>query len=662
LWYGSAAMRCSALPLATELRQLRALLPQEATAERGLGGGRELPLRVLCRFRGQSEVEQQKGGREAWNIDEEKISVNESVARWAPIGCEFKFDCTFGPQAQQDDVFCEVEPVVREVLGGVNGSVLCYGQTSAGKTFTMEGAPGDQRGLIPRTLETVFAACEAEGGLGDPLCLRISMLEIYMDRLRDLLNPESTELGIVEDSKSGITVRGLCEIPVSNCEQALDVFRCGQRNRAVASTGMNDQSSRSHSIFILRVDHKDGRRASRKLCLVDLAGNENMKKTCPFGRPFASDIVEEAKAINQSLTTLGLVINRLAECRRPGVVRGTEPHIPYRSSKLTRVLQDSLGGNAFTALVINCSISSLHISETLSTLRFGARARSCVNVVRGAVGEEATSVLSTLRAACREITRLQSVLSDGHHLSAADVHVIDAEDIANVSALSMHDEPLSDTEEIPPLAVRGTARAPPWSELSLVKECEPSEHETLCTARSGTKSEPRSARSTIVSVGRHSRKASSAGRLSRHYGRPQSPSSVGEVSPLELSPRSAATSRSRCISRRVSRVSSFIGGGAFSPLDLSPRSIAASRKASLAVPTFFELSPATQRTSWAWPGDGLNLKASEDRVLPSTFHESMKLGALGATPFWEDPLTNKEKLRRFVLMQDVRIEELENRL
>jgi len=421
-------------PLAAEVRRIRALLPQgEAPGPRRATGERGRRIQVLCRFRGQTPAEEcRSGSRTTWEID--GCSVASAAEDFSPTGASgglaFSYDRVLGPASCQAEVYDCVEPVVREVLNGVNGAVLCYGQTSAGKTFTMEGqlpdgsldGGGDAAdpcgalaGIIPRALATVFnVAREAAEKSGRSFRFHVSMLEIYMERLRDLLSPDSgADLRIVEDNLHRVWVRGAHEIVVDSYERALQVFQCGRLNRAVAATGMNDRSSRSHSVFVLRAEQAGSPGLSGKLCLVDLAGSECLKKACLRGEDAAAaaanaEIVEEAKAINQSLSTLGLVINRLADRRKPGF----DQHVPYRSSKLTRVLQDAIGGSSQTVLVINCSPSAYHASETLSTLRFGARAGTVVNAAASSHaggGGEGSLLLQTLRAARCEIERLRRV-------------------------------------------------------------------------------------------------------------------------------------------------------------------------------------------------------------------------------------------------------------
>ncbi|KAJ9085257.1 hypothetical protein DSO57_1015849 [Entomophthora muscae] len=200
--------------------------------------------------------------------------------------------------------------------------------------------------------------------------VNVSYMEIYMERIRDLLNPRNDNLPIHEEKNRGVYVKGLMEIYVSSIEEVYQVMRQGSSSRAVAHTNMNAESSRSHSIFVVTISQKNlldgGSIKTGKLYLVDLAGSEKVGKTGASGQT-----LEEAKKINKSLSSLGMVINALTD--------GKSSHVPYRDSKLTRILQESLGGNSRTTLIINCSPAAYNVSETLSTLRFGMRAKKIRN-------------------------------------------------------------------------------------------------------------------------------------------------------------------------------------------------------------------------------------------------------------------------------------------
>ena len=273
--------------------------------------------------------------------------------------------------SQQSDVFdFSIRNTVEDVMNGYNGTVFAYGQTGAGKSYTMMGEMDDpvNKGITPRIMEQIFDAIMVHGSANVEYTVGISYLEIYMERIRDLLNPVMDNLPIHEGSK-GPYVKGLREIYVGEVGEVYTAMHLGQRSRVTASTNMNLESSRSHSIFVVNINQKDVNTGSQKsgmLYLVDLAGSEKVGKTGASGQT-----LEEAKKINKSLSALGMVINSLTD--------GKSTHVPYRDSKLTRILQESLGGNSRTTLIINCSPSSYNDAETVSTLRFGVRAKTIKN-------------------------------------------------------------------------------------------------------------------------------------------------------------------------------------------------------------------------------------------------------------------------------------------
>ncbi|CAG8580598.1 17472_t:CDS:10, partial [Racocetra fulgida] len=247
------------------------------------------------------------------------------------------------------------------VISGYNGTVFAYGQTGSGKTHTMMGNMDDDefKGLIPRIVEQIFHSIIVSPPTIE-YTVKVSYMEIYMERIRDLLNPQNDNLPVHEEKNRGVYVKGLLEVYVSSVQEVYEVMKRGGSARIFAYKNMNAESSRSHSIFVITINQKnlsDGSVKSGKLSLVDLAGSEKVGKTGASGQT-----LEEAKKINKSLSALGMVINALTD--------GKSAHIPYRDSKLTRILQESLGGNSRTTLMINSSPSSFNESETLSTLRF----------------------------------------------------------------------------------------------------------------------------------------------------------------------------------------------------------------------------------------------------------------------------------------------------
>lgn len=244
----------------------------------------------------------------------------------------------------------------------------------------MEGVIGDQgkQGIIPRIVNDIFNHIYAmEENL--EFHIKVSYFEIYMDKIRDLLDVSKINLSVHEDKNRVPFVKGATERFVSSPDEVFEVIEEGKANRHIAVTNMNEHSSRSHSVFLINVKQENlenEKKLSGKLYLVDLAGSEKVSKTGAEGT-----VLDEAKNINKSLSALGNVISALAD--------GNKTHIPYRDSKLTRILQESLGGNARTTIIICCSPASFNESETKSTLDFGRRAKTIKNVVT--VNEELTA-------------------------------------------------------------------------------------------------------------------------------------------------------------------------------------------------------------------------------------------------------------------------------
>ncbi|KAJ1611422.1 putative kinesin heavy chain [Cryptosporidium canis] len=334
-------------------------------------------VHVYCRVRPPNEAEKTHGnGLLCVNVRSEQcieISSAESKSESEAKERTFYLDHIFPMDTTQSYVYkTAAKPIVDQLFKGINGTVLAYGQTSSGKTFTMEGIIGDNEkmGVIPRMVHDVFETISnAEEHI--EFQLKVSICEVYMERIRDLLDTSGTKsnLRIHEDKIHGIYVKDLSEYFVTSPEEVFELMALGHKHRAVASTNMNSYSSRSHLIFMLQLQQKnvfDSSIKVGKLFLVDLAGSEKISKTGAEGLT-----LDEAKTINKSLSCLGNVINALTD--------NTKNFVPYRDSKLTRILQNSLGGNSLTALIVTCSPSIVNESETIGTLRFGIRAKMVKN-------------------------------------------------------------------------------------------------------------------------------------------------------------------------------------------------------------------------------------------------------------------------------------------
>jgi len=329
---------------------------------------------VVARFRPLNQNELNHGGSTVCaDFHPNKRSVTIATKGDGTVNKnEFTFDRVFDVNTPQVEVYNEAaKPIIEAVMEGFNGTVFAYGQTGSGKTFTMQGPDIEDlemQGIVPRMVRTVFNRID-NSNENIEFTVKVSMMEIYMEKICDLLDPTKVNMQVKADKSKGVYVADLTERYIGSDLDVYDIMRIGNDNRKVASTAMNDQSSRSHSIFVMTVHQTnldDQTCKTGVLYLVDLAGSEKVGKTGTSGHT-----LDEAKGINKSLSTLGKVINSLTD--------GKSKHVPYRESKLTRILSESLGGNARTALVITCSPSVYNDMETISTLRFGTAARNIKN-------------------------------------------------------------------------------------------------------------------------------------------------------------------------------------------------------------------------------------------------------------------------------------------
>ena len=293
----------------------------------------------------------------------------------------FTFDSIFDMDSLQEDVYnITAKQAVQSVLEGYNSTIFCYGQTGTGKTYTMEGftyeSKNPNRGIIQRTIQDIFNYIEMTSNENTKFIIRASFLQIYNESISDLLKPDKKNLQIREDKKKGIYVDLLSEWAVRTPVDLYALLKKGGNLRATSSTYMNDVSSRSHAVFVITVEQmttelNQGNKTQikvGKLNLVDLAGSERIRITGTTGQQ-----LEESKKINKSLSCLGNVINALTD------KKNKNNYIPYRDSKLTRLLQDSLGGNCKTTMIAMISPSQDAFSESLSTLYFAQRAKKIKN-------------------------------------------------------------------------------------------------------------------------------------------------------------------------------------------------------------------------------------------------------------------------------------------
>eukprot|EP00927_Polykrikos_kofoidii_P082092 TRINITY_DN8067_c0_g1_i1.p1 TRINITY_DN8067_c0_g1~~TRINITY_DN8067_c0_g1_i1.p1 ORF type:complete len:829 (-),score=268.13 TRINITY_DN8067_c0_g1_i1:193-2679(-) len=315
---------------------------------------------------------------------------------------DFTFDAVFDETMSQQQIFDDTAlEIIDSVMDGFNGTIFAYGQTGAGKSHTMTGpancAP-ELQGLLPRSFTQIFSNMSTSSTI--KYLVRGSFLEIYNEEIRDLLSRNPKERCELKDSAtSGVYVKDLSAFVVKTKEEMEQVLEAGLNNRSVSKTQMNETSSRSHSIFTITVEQADldakgeGHIRVGKLNMVDLAGSERQAKTGATG-----ERLKEATKINLSLSALGNVISALVD--------GKSSHIPYRDSKLTRLLQDSLGGNTKTVMVANCGPACYNFDETLSTLRYAYRAKSIKN--RPRINEDPKDAM--IREFQEEIMRLKAEL------------------------------------------------------------------------------------------------------------------------------------------------------------------------------------------------------------------------------------------------------------
>lgn len=328
-------------------------------------------VNVFVRFRPDNIAEEKLGVQCVnYHPDQRSISVvSEGISH------QFTFRRIFPPETSQDQIFLSCAlPLVESILDGFNCAILGYGQTGSGKTYSLLGPGYDRpdkvgkcdnelRGVAPRLIQSIFHQISSTLSGEAVYKVYASYIQIYNEKLHDLLNPAKDKLKIYQDPEKGLYVTDATKVPTKNVKEVNQLLELGTKYRVTAPTLSNAESSRSHALLVLTIIkhlvNAGGIRASQ-VYIVDLCGSERISKTGAVEMR-----LKEAQNINKSLLSLGLVINALAE---------KKGHIPYRDSKLTRLLQNSFGGNSITSVVLCCSSNSTNSLETLSTLRFGDRA------------------------------------------------------------------------------------------------------------------------------------------------------------------------------------------------------------------------------------------------------------------------------------------------
>ncbi|KFO36402.1 Kinesin-like protein KIFC3, partial [Fukomys damarensis] len=322
-------------------------------------------IRVIARVRPITKEDGE--GPEATNVvsfDPDDDAIIHLLHKGKPVS--FELDKVFSPQASQQDVFQEVQALITSCIDGFNVCIFAYGQTGAGKTYTMEGTP-ENPGINQRALQLLFSEVREKASDWE-YTITVSAAEIYNEILRDLLGTEpqeKLEIRLCPDGSGQLYVPGLTRFRVQSVADINKVFEFGYANRTTEFTNLNEHSSRSHALLIVTVQGRDcstGIRTMGKLNLVDLAGSERVGKSGAEGSR-----LREAQHINKSLSALGDVIAAL---------RSRQGHVPFRNSKLTYLLQDSLSGDSKTLMVVQVSPVEKNTSETLYSLRFAERVRS----------------------------------------------------------------------------------------------------------------------------------------------------------------------------------------------------------------------------------------------------------------------------------------------
>uniref|UniRef100_A0A453K096 Kinesin motor domain-containing protein n=1 Tax=Aegilops tauschii subsp. strangulata TaxID=200361 RepID=A0A453K096_AEGTS len=325
-------------------------------------------IRVYCRVRpflpGQANSSSSVAG-----MEERTITIITPTKYGKDGSKSFTFNKVFGPAATQEEVFSDMQPLIRSVLDGFNVCIFAYGQTGSGKTYTMSGPnvlSEKSVGVNYRALNDLFnLQAQRKGTINYEIS--VQMIEIYNEQVRDLLQDSGNRntLEIRNTSQKGLAVPDASIVPVTSTSDVAELMNQGQKNRVVGSTAINDRSSRSHSCLTVHVQGHDltsGTILRACMHLVDLAGSERVDKSEVVG-----DRLKEALYINKSLSALGDVIASLAQ---------KNSHVPYRNSKLTQLLQDSLGGQAKTLMFVHISPEPDVVNETISTLKFAERVAS----------------------------------------------------------------------------------------------------------------------------------------------------------------------------------------------------------------------------------------------------------------------------------------------
>eukprot|EP01135_Chromosphaera_perkinsii_P002646 Nk52_evm14s226 gene=Nk52_evmTU14s226 len=396
-----------------------------------MGGSTQENVKVAVRVRPFNEREAGKESKSCISVHGNSLTMVNPFDNGKKKENQFTFDYCYPMETTQDRVYRDLgAPLLRKALEGYNTTIFAYGQTGSGKTYNMTGS-SDTPGMIPQMNRELYRHIEETAG-SKKFLVTCSYLEIYNERIHDLLNPSDKEMKVRQHPTLGVYVEGLAELVVRSFRDIQRLQEQGNKVRTVGATNMNEQSSRSHSIFTIKIDQKnssggeeDSSSLRAHINLVDLAGSERAASTGATG-----DRLKEGAAINKSLSALGNVINALADPKR------SQGHVPYRDSKLTRILQESLGGNTLTVMLAAISPADINYEETLSTLQYANRAKNIQNESHKNEDENA-KIIRELR---EEIARLRgrlgrqsSVPNDGK--KGGTEQDIDAQDMEQMEAM-----------------------------------------------------------------------------------------------------------------------------------------------------------------------------------------------------------------------------------
>lgn len=361
-------------------------------------------IKVSVRFRPLNNEE--KKNPISVSIKNNEIKLNSHI---------FCFDNVFSDKFTQDAIYGVIgDPCIEWILQGYNATIFAYGPTSSGKTYTMFGY-GNEKGIIPKGCENLFKMIEKNENVVEST-LKCSFVEIYKEQIRDLLSDSDTNLKLREHDKKGVYIEGVIEKYVCSPKEILELINKGYLGRATGSTALNATSSRSHAVLTLTLQQSfiNDQQTVSKLNFIDLAGSENVGRSEVQGIALA-----EAQMINKSLSCLGNVIYALTEKNRE--------HIPYRDSKLTYLLRDSLGGNSKTFLIATASLSEKCYSETLNTLKFSKRVKDIKNNPRINKKEGVEKLMTYIKELEDKIKILESAVHAEHPIQPEKILKLEEE-------------------------------------------------------------------------------------------------------------------------------------------------------------------------------------------------------------------------------------------